>query len=935
TMGMTAKNAQTLALNTNQLSLDMGALFNVPYQQITEDLRSGLIGQSRTLYKYGIDTTEAAIANEALAQGIEKSVRHMSQGEKMMLRHNVIIKQMSKVQGDFAETFNQPINQIRVFQERIVTLSRTIGNLFTPLMSKIIIMGNAIIIVLTRVVNAIGRLFGINMESKVSNVANSFAPLEDDIEGGMDSLNKGLGSGNKKAKELKKHLAGFDELNILNMNKDTGVGSVGSGGGLGGLIGGSPLDLDLGQYDAGIDNIRDKAMEMADKIMDKIKPFGLWLKDNFKDIAETVAIIGGVMIGWKLAKDVMKVFDLLTGAGGKGGVGSLENLVIGITMAIVGVKLGSSGLSEIISGNASMGEIIKTAVGMAMGLGSGLVILGVTPAGWALGASVVLTTTLIGIRMGYDKSLKNLVNKTVSDNGGVLISELANGFSKLMKGIQLDFNPVIKSSDKIASLKTNIDEGKKSINALFDVITSKSGDSKDAMERLHNTMSKLLDETWLLRNEAYDNIIYALSNSFTDVEESVGKSSKEIIKNILLIKNDGDKKLTDAQMKIKEYYEEWEKTGDFETAIKKIQKEYDKIYKGSNKTLDGVTKSYEDMIKDITNIDWENPAKRAKALELIGQTAKDTENEATKYLESIEDSVDLMLTDISDPTKKKQMKEAMTLFGAGEKNEVQRIINGNMGELFSAMNRDILQSIGKTSKEASDEWDKMNPVQRFFAGGSKDQHVYNAIQNYKKNFSDPIIKELKENFGELGVKSGNDLNKAIDDVIKRGFEIDPYYGAATLTKDLNRVVNSWMINTQNTFNKKALTIKAKLQITNPNLYIPGSGGRSGNVYYGKMQALSYADGGFPVPGELFIANEPGNPELIGSIGGRSAVVNNTDIVASVSRGVYQAVKSAMGSGGGGSPIQIIVKVGEDTLVDRIIGGINRQSMVNGRIVINV
>ena len=41
TMGMAADNAKVLGLNTNQLSLDMGSLFNVTYQQITEDLRSG------------------------------------------------------------------------------------------------------------------------------------------------------------------------------------------------------------------------------------------------------------------------------------------------------------------------------------------------------------------------------------------------------------------------------------------------------------------------------------------------------------------------------------------------------------------------------------------------------------------------------------------------------------------------------------------------------------------------------------------------------------------------------------------------------------------------------------------------------------------------------------------------------------------------------
>ena len=57
----------------------------------------------------------------------------------------------------------------------------------------------------------------------------------------------------------------------------------------------------------------------------------------------------------------------------------------------------------------------------------------------------------------------------------------------------------------------------------------------------------------------------------------------------------------------------------------------------------------------------------------------------------------------------------------------------------------------------------------------------------------------------------------------------------------------------------------------------------------------YASGGIPDMGQMFIARESG-PELVGTLGGHSAVMNNDQIVASVSNGVYQAVKSALGNG---------------------------------------
>ena len=56
---------------------------------------------------------------------------------------------------------------------------------------------------------------------------------------------------------------------------------------------------------------------------------------------------------------------------------------------------------------------------------------------------------------------------------------------------------------------------------------------------------------------------------------------------------------------------------------------------------------------------------------------------------------------------------------------------------------------------------------------------------------------------------------------------------------------------------------------------------------------TYAQGGFPEEGQMFIAREAG-AELVGNIGGRTAVMNNDQIVESVSTGVYQAVLAALG-----------------------------------------
>lgn len=70
----------------------------------------------------------------------------------------------------------------------------------------------------------------------------------------------------------------------------------------------------------------------------------------------------------------------------------------------------------------------------------------------------------------------------------------------------------------------------------------------------------------------------------------------------------------------------------------------------------------------------------------------------------------------------------------------------------------------------------------------------------------------------------------------------------------------------------------------------------------------YAVGGLPNMGQMFVAREAG-PELVGTLGNHTAVMNNDQIVSSVSYGVAQAVKEVIQplvkmGGGNNRPIQI-------------------------------
>ncbi len=73
---------------------------------------------------------------------------------------------------------------------------------------------------------------------------------------------------------------------------------------------------------------------------------------------------------------------------------------------------------------------------------------------------------------------------------------------------------------------------------------------------------------------------------------------------------------------------------------------------------------------------------------------------------------------------------------------------------------------------------------------------------------------------------------------------------------------------------------------------------------------TYADGGFVSTGQLFIARESG-PEMVGNIGGSTAVANNDQITQAISAAVYEAVVAALATGS--SSPTVIVTLDENAL----------------------
>lgn len=114
------------------------------------------------------------------------------------------------------------------------------------------------------------------------------------------------------------------------------------------------------------------------------------------------------------------------------------------------------------------------------------------------------------------------------------------------------------------------------------------------------------------------------------------------------------------------------------------------------------------------------------------------------------------------------------------------------------------------------------------------------------------------------------------------------------------------------------------------LFSSGRKNADGGVFSaGRWKPVTaYANGGFPSASQLFIAREAG-PELVGTIGGHTAVMNNDQIVSSVAAGVGSAVYRAMVAAGGNRGNEFHIHIGNREVTDYFIEEIRRRTMQTG------
>lgn len=245
-----------MSIRLTELAGDMASFYDVSQEDIAKSLQSVFSGTTAPMRRYGIDLTQATLKEWALKQGLDANISSMTQAQKAMLRYQYVLAHTTNITEDFKRTQDSWHNQITMLRENFKALGAVVGggliNAFKPFIKVLNAVLQKVISFAEMVTNALGSIFGWRYEASkgagISGLADDIGSASDgmdDLSDAAGSAGKNTGSIAKNAKKAKKEIQqatrAFDELKVISkQSKDntSGSGSGGSGGSGGGSGGG-------------------------------------------------------------------------------------------------------------------------------------------------------------------------------------------------------------------------------------------------------------------------------------------------------------------------------------------------------------------------------------------------------------------------------------------------------------------------------------------------------------------------------------------------------------------------------------------------------------------------------------------------------------------------------------------------------------------------
>lgn len=900
--GSVADRSYLMSKNLTQLGYDISSFFNISVEDSMQKLQSGISGELEPLRRLGYDLSQAKLEQTALTLGIEKSVSAMTQAEKAELRYYAIMTQVTTAQGDMARSLDAPANQLRIFQAQLTQASRAIGNIFIPILQKILPYAIAVLRVVRDLADAIAKLFHFKLtDIDYSGVGNLASGAEDAAAGFDDATTA--------AKKLNSYLSGFDELNVMPATNSDGTGGS-SGTGVG-----SGFGFDLPEYDFFGEAINNRADE---------------LKDKAKEILAIVAEIGAGFLAWKLSEKFL---------------GQLNGLMFssGLVLAIDSVRVT---LTE----GLSWKSVIEGAIGGAlMGAGIGFKLGGVKGAlgGIVIGIGVTLlingVTSMVSEGVSFENVLTTLAGALTSAGGIMTVIKLFNSTvgtpTPELDTASTNLNAISTGtatvSTKLSSLAKNLGMG----ILIIGEAAIAAGLFVGAVWGIGLMLGEI-SKAWQPVIDNAETVAIAIGigagliAAVGLVTYGLGTIGGSAALNIAI----GTAILLELGVA----------TGLFLVEIWAVGKGLDEIGKAWQPVLDnGDTISTAIGIGTglLVGIGVVCAALGVAAVASVGLlplaiglgTAMLVElaaatiafnNSLVAVANSLVDDLDPALERLNGvlPSLSEDMDDftRFMIFFA------QQVVNYSRSSAISGFSatvdaiikfftKDPIKAMADDAKKQYDQAVDLNAKLR--QANPELQKAITLMRSYY-NFLEEL-ERLTGKTNNISLANGMFVNmKKVGKNLVLGF-VD---GIKSKYSDLSNSIKSVLSNTLSNrmadsygtdFGKR---LGSAVASSFRNSYFPAlhgnvSVGSSGLV---ELKLRAYAAGGFPDEGQLFIARESG-AEMVGSIRGKTAVANNDQIVESVSSGVYRAVKEAIGDNGSSNGnVTIVVQMDGKEMFRQIV-----------------
>ena len=298
-MNINTQAGKIMAVNLTKLSGDMASFYNVSQDVAETALESVFTGETESLKKFGIVMTDANLQAFAYTKGINKQISAMTQAEKVALRYKYVMESTSKAQGDFARTSGNWANQVRVLVGQFNQLKSILGSGLISVLTPILSILNQILASLIAIANSFSKIFG---GSGIAKASSTIAGASANVGGMADNFE----DANSKAKKLKKTIAGFDELEVLNGNNSSGA-DIGAGAGSDMMVQDYYGDIVDGEEQSkSFNDIIKSFNDNINKYFDQIVAFGGELANKFNTAFKS---IDWVLLGETIANGLNLVYN--------------------------------------------------------------------------------------------------------------------------------------------------------------------------------------------------------------------------------------------------------------------------------------------------------------------------------------------------------------------------------------------------------------------------------------------------------------------------------------------------------------------------------------------------------------------------------------------------------------------------------------------------